>query len=166
MREVDDLVDLYFTSVGRNSKLLLNVPPTPEGVLHETDATRLRGMNEALTALFEDDLATGGRRTRTVTGPRAAVQEIDLGQSLEVGVADLREDVRAGQSVAGYRLEGLVDGSWRTLSLGLTIGYQKLDRWEPVPLLRLRLHVEDGWGTPPEVSVALFAGRSRDGAAR
>lgn len=166
VRSVDDLVGLFFTSVGRNSKLLLNVPPTPDGVFQETDATRLREMGEALTALFEDDLATGGRRTRTVTGPRTAVQEIDLGQSLEVGVADLREDVRAGQSVTGYRLEGLVDGSWRTLSLGLTIGYRKLDRWEPVPLLRLRLHVEDGWGTPPEVSVALFAGRSRDGAAR
>ena len=28
---VDNLVDLYFTSVGRNAKLLLNVPPTREG---------------------------------------------------------------------------------------------------------------------------------------
>jgi alpha-L-fucosidase len=28
VKTVDDLVDLYFTSVGRNSKLLLNVPPT------------------------------------------------------------------------------------------------------------------------------------------
>jgi len=158
VRSVDDLVGLFFTSVGRNSKLLLNVPPTPEGRFHEVDAARLRGMDEALTALLADDLAAGASGTRTVTGPRTAVQELDLGRSVPAGIVDLREDIRLGQSVAAYRLEGLADGTWRTLSRGLTIGYRKLDRWEPVPVRRLRLHVEDGWGAPPEVRVALHAG--------
>jgi alpha-L-fucosidase len=40
VRSVDALVNLYFRSVGRNAKLLLNVPPTRDGVLHPTDAER------------------------------------------------------------------------------------------------------------------------------
>ena len=48
MRPVENLVELFFTSVGRNSKLLLNVPPTREGLLHEVDVARLRGMRERL----------------------------------------------------------------------------------------------------------------------
>jgi len=163
VRSVDDLVGLFFTSVGRNSKLLLNVPPRPEGTFHEVDMARLRGMDEALAVLFEDDLAAGASRTRTVTGPRTAVQELDLGRAVSVGIADLREDVRVGQSVAAYRLEGFADGTWRTLSRGLTIGYRKLDRWEPAPLSRLRLHVEAGWGAPPVVRVALHAGKPTAG---
>jgi alpha-L-fucosidase len=164
VRSVDDLVGLFFTSVGRNSKLLLNVPPTPDGLFHDTDVARLRGMDEALGALFAEDLASGASRTRTVSGPRTAVQELDLRSAVSVGIADLREDIRNGQSIAAYRLEGLVDGNWRILSRGLTIGYRKLDRWEPVPLRRMRLHVEDGWGAPPEVRVALHAGRPTDDA--
>src|SRR4051812_35831740 len=48
VRTEDDLVQLYFTSVGRNAKLLLNVPPTRDGLLHETDAARLSGMHRRL----------------------------------------------------------------------------------------------------------------------
>src|SRR5690242_12364215 len=35
VRSVDNLVTLYETSVGRNGKLLLNVPPTRDGRLHD-----------------------------------------------------------------------------------------------------------------------------------
>lgn len=158
VRSVDGLVDLYFTSVGRNSKLLLNIPPTPDGLLHETDVRRLRGMRGALQDLFGHDLAAGAAHTRSVTGARTAVQELDLGRSVEVGLVDLAEDIRKGQSVAGYRVEGFAADGWRTLARGITIGYRKLERFDPVAVRRVRLHVEDGWDTPPEVSVALYTG--------
>ena len=57
VRSIDNLVDLYFTSVGRNSKLLLNVPPTRRGLLHDTDVARLAGMRARLDALFADDVS-------------------------------------------------------------------------------------------------------------
>src|SRR5262245_12781011 len=63
VKTVDQLVELYFLSVGRNSKLLLNVPPTRDGVLHETDVARLAALRERLDALFRTEL-TGGRALR------------------------------------------------------------------------------------------------------
>jgi alpha-L-fucosidase len=158
VRSVDNLVELYHTSVGRNSKLLLNVPPTPAGTLHETDVARLRGMHEALTSLFAEDLASGAANRRSDTGPRTAVQELDLGRRVTVGLVDLREDIERGQSVSGYRLEAETEGRWALLTRGQTIGYRKLDRFEPVSVRRLRLHVEDLVGTPPVVRVALYRG--------
>jgi alpha-L-fucosidase len=156
VRSVENLVDLFFTSVGRNSKLLLNVPPTPDGQLHATDAARLQGMHQALASLFAHDHAAGARSSRTVTDDRSAVQELDLGRTVELSVADLREDIRRGQTVSGYRLEGLVDGAWRELARGITIGYRKLDRFAPARVRRVRLRVQDQWGTPPEVALALY----------
>src|SRR5690606_13531433 len=60
VRSADDLVNIFFTSVGRNSKLLLNVPPARDGLLHATDVDRLNGMRTELDRLFATDLARGG----------------------------------------------------------------------------------------------------------
>ena len=46
VKSADTLLETYFTSVGRNSKLLLNVPPTRAGLLHETDVAQLRGRGQ------------------------------------------------------------------------------------------------------------------------
>jgi alpha-L-fucosidase len=90
VKTVDQLVGLYFTSVGRNSKLLLNVPPTREGLLHQTDAARLRAMSVQLDIIFRNDLAETHRVAWRSTGPRSAVADLDLGRIVTAGIADLR----------------------------------------------------------------------------
>jgi alpha-L-fucosidase len=166
VRSVDDLVDLFFASVGRNSKLLLNVPPTAAGLLPETDATRLRGMDEALGSIFARDLADGAPRTASTIRERSVSVGIDLGRTSRIAVSDLREDIHRGQSVVGYRLEGLVDGEWRVLVRGGTIGYRKLDRFGPIAVRHLRLTVEDGWGQTGPIRFAVYADGSPEGGRR
>jgi len=158
VKTVDQLVKLYFTSVGRNSKLLLNVPPTREGRLHETDVARLASMRERLTSLFKEDLAAGHRVIWRSTGARTAVAEIDLGRAVGVGMADFGEDIEHGQVIARYRLEGARGREWQTLSRGTTIGYRRLDRFPSQPVRRVRLHIEDAVAPPRPVRVALYAG--------
>jgi alpha-L-fucosidase len=139
VKTAEKLVDLYFTSVGRNSKLLLNVPPSREGLLHATDVERLSGMRTRLDALFARDLAP----------------QVRAGREATVAIADLREDIAQGQSVARYTLRGLVAGSWRVLSQGTTIGYRKLDRFQPVGVSGVRLEIEEAVGPSQPVRVAL-----------
>jgi alpha-L-fucosidase len=140
VKTVDELVDLYFTSVGRNSKLLLNVPPTREGLLHPTDVARLGAMRAKLDALFTRD----------------RLADITAGRTATVSLAALSEDITGGQSVARYALHGLVEGTWRVLSRGTTIGYKKLDRFEPVAASAVRLAIEESVGQRGPVRVALF----------
>ncbi|MBM3900330.1 MAG: alpha-L-fucosidase, partial [Gemmatimonadetes bacterium] len=102
VRTTEDLVDLYFTSVGRNSKLLLNVPPTPAGVLHPRDVESLRGMRAKLEALFAIDLAAGRRVQWRRTSARSGVASVQLAAPVTVAVLDLRERIADGQRVAGY----------------------------------------------------------------
>lgn len=159
VKTVDQLVNLYFTSVGRNSKLLLNVPPTRDGLLHDTDVARLTGMHARLATMFKDDGAKGRHVAWRATGMHTAVAEIDLGRSMTAGVASLAEDITYGQVVAKYTLEGADTGDWRPLSTGTTIGYRKLDRFAATPVRRVRLTVEHvvEW-TPKPVRVELYAG--------
>jgi alpha-L-fucosidase len=155
VRAADDLADLYFSSVGRNSKLLLNVPPTRDGLLHPTDVARLRGMHDRLTALFAEDLAAGARVTWRRAGERSAAAEVDLGRTVAVGIARLEEDITRGQAVARYALYGSDGGPWRVLSRGTTIGYAKLDRFESLQVRRARLVIEDAVGEAGPVAVRL-----------
>ena len=158
VKATEELVELYFTSVGRNSKLLLNVPPTREGLLHETDAGRLREMRIQLDLVFRNDLAERRDFSWRTTGPRSAVAELDLGRVVPVGLADLREDIRQGQRVARYRLEGSDGTGWATLTAGTTIGYRRLQRFDPRPVRRVRLLVDDAVAPPRPLRIALFSG--------
>lgn len=140
VKTVDDLVELYFHSVGRNSKLLLNVPPTREGLLHTTDVSHLGGMRERLDTMFADD----------------RFAEVDAGTAVTVSIADLKEDIVHGQSVARYTLRGRVEGTWRVISRGTTIGHRKLDRFEPVTLSAVRLDIDEAVGPTRQVRVAVY----------
>ncbi len=161
VRTVDQLVQLYFTSVGRNSKLLLNVPPTATGQLHPTDVARLAGMRAALDGIFQQDLVAGRHWSWRRTGPRSAQAEIAVGGAgagVQVGIADLREDIESGQRVARYTLDAHDGERWRTLSSGSTIGCRKLDRFPPQLVRRLRLRLEATIDTPRPLRIALHAG--------
>ncbi|HEX9691455.1 MAG TPA: alpha-L-fucosidase [Gemmatimonadales bacterium] len=157
VKSADRLVDLYFTSVGRNSKLLLNVPPTRAGLLHATDVARLAGMRRRLDTLLGEDLAAGRAASWLRTGGSTAVAEVDLGRFVEVSIADLREEIAHGQAVARYALEGMTRDGWRVLSRGTTIGYRKLDRLPGRSVRRVRLVVEDAIGPPEPVRIAVYS---------
>jgi alpha-L-fucosidase len=159
VRSVDNLLDLYFSSVGRNGKLLLNVPPTREGLLHTTHVAHLTAFRDRLSATFDVDLASRARHSWRATGPRTAVLDLDLGAPTGVGVARLEEDIAHGQSVARYTLSGAVGDDWRVLSRGTTIGYTKLDVFPAAPVRRVRLTIDDSLATPEQVVLRLYRPR-------
>jgi alpha-L-fucosidase len=161
VRSVDNLVDLYFSSVGRNSKLLLNVPPTSAGLLHDTDVARLAGTHARLGSMFEHDLATGAHTQWRTTGPRSAQLEIELKRGARADTIRLAEDITHGQAVARYSVQ-VQDGSrtgsspWPTITRDTTIGYARLDRFPLCDVSRLRVTIEDAVSTPRPLNARLY----------
>jgi alpha-L-fucosidase len=157
VRSIDNLTALYFSSVGRNGKLLLNVPPTRDGVLHPNDVAALTGFRESLSRTFANDVTNGAERAWRVTGARSAELTVELRRAMPVTIARLSEDITRGQIVANYTLQGAAeDGPWRDLTEGSTIGYAKLDRLERTTLRRLRVQVEGAATRPERVALRLF----------
>ena len=157
VRSVENLVNLYFSSVGRNGKLLLNVPPTRAGLLGEPDVRALRAFADSLHSTFADDLAAHAHRSWRVTGERTATLEVDLGTLADIGVVRLQEDITHGQRVSRYTLYAADAADWRVISRGTTIGYKKLDRLQPTRARRVRLAIEDAVDAPEPVRLALYA---------
>ena len=59
VKTVDQLLEIYYSSVGNGANLLLNIPPDRRGRIHEVDCQRLLGLKKVLDATFDDDLAQG-----------------------------------------------------------------------------------------------------------
>lgn len=159
VRSVDDLVNLYFTSVGRNSKLLLNVPPTREGLLHDVDVERLSQMRAALTSLFGWNLAASRRATWRRTG-RTAALDVDLGAVRRFSIVDLREPIARGQHVARFRViaSDAPSSEGRVIAAGTTIGYRRLLRLDaPVSARFVRVTVDEAVAAPERLTLGLYA---------
>jgi alpha-L-fucosidase len=92
-------------------------------------------------------------------GPRSSELLVDFGRPTAVSVVRLSENIERGQSVAAYRVDGRgSDGVWKELSRGTTIGYAKLDRFQPTQVWALRLSVEDATATPEPIGLKAFLG--------
>jgi alpha-L-fucosidase len=139
VRTAGELMDLYFSSVGRNAGLLLNVPPTREGRLHEVDVRRLTEFANRRERLFERDLTVGAARTASHDGRTLGLR---LPRAVEFDVVLAQEDIRHGQNVSAHHVEVRWQGQWRTVAEGTTIGWKRLHRVPPTPVTEIRLVIE------------------------
>lgn len=149
------MTDIYFGSVGRNSVLLLNVPPDTDGLLHATDVVRLREFRERVDAELPTDLARGAR-----VADSAGARTVDLGTAREVGRIRLAEDIRHGQQVEAFVVEAVVDGDWVRVASAGTIGASRiLLLHAPVRARRWRLRVTSARAAVHLAQFALYRSR-------
>ena len=175
VRQVDDLVDLYFRSVGRNGLLLLNLPPTPQGLIHPTDASRVTAYRNLIDRVFAKNLAQDAQVTadglpapvlvddcdhtywESTGAETVSVIDIRLQQPSEVGVISLQEAVKFGQRIAEWRIECIdLKGQATPVIRGTTIGYKRLLRIPPQKIAHLRLTIEHSFGPAILRGVGLF----------
>lgn len=154
-KSVNELTDIYFRSVGRNSVLLLNIPPDRQGRLPAADVARLREFRERIDAELPTDLAAHARVT---DGPDS--RTLDLGRPVEADRIRLAEDTRHGQQVEGYVVEAEVDGTWTTIATRGVIGASRILLLPaPVTARRWRLRVTATRSTPHLAEFRLYRSR-------
>ncbi|MGJ8488668.1 alpha-L-fucosidase, partial [Glaesserella parasuis] len=56
VKSADQIMDIYLKSVGRNANLLLNVPPTTRGKIHEKDSVALLDFATKREALLSKNI--------------------------------------------------------------------------------------------------------------
>jgi alpha-L-fucosidase len=155
VRSADSLMRLYFRSVGRNSKLLLNVPPTRDGLFHDRDVKALEAFDDQRRALFEHDVLAGGQ-VRKTGGATSAQLEVTLPAAVTFDTLRLEEHIEHGQHIANHRVDAEFDGRWRTIAWGTTIGNARLHSCAPTTTARLRVVAEFAYAPPSLARVAAF----------
>ncbi len=182
VKSPETLLDIHFSSVGRNSVLLLNVPPDRRGRIHENDAASLLGFRRLLDGIFKTNLAAGaGVRAsseagghpasaildgvalsfwRAREGAESATVEFDLGQEHAFDVVMLQENIRLGQRVEEFSLQAWDGKEWVTFAGGTTIGYKRLLRFAETSARKVRLIISKSRTEPTLAGFGLFRSRS------
>jgi alpha-L-fucosidase len=162
-KTMDELRDIYFRSVGRGQPLLLNVPPTPEGVIAQDFVDRVQEFGQAIRNSFRDNLVGGPGVVANASSERGslyrvgnvlnndtelfwAVEERDEERWLVVefpadvifDVLAISEHIALGQRVVRFACEVREKKHWRLLHSGQTIGAKRLLRSELVTAEAIR----------------------------
>jgi alpha-L-fucosidase len=166
VRTVQNLVDIYYQSVGRGANLLLNLPPDRRGRIHEIDAERLLGLRRTLDTTFATDLARGATVSASSVrgnhpdyaaahlvdgredtywasddGVTQASLTVELPRPVTFDQVVLQEHIELGQRVQSWVVEVEREGAWTPLCHGATIGHQRWQRFPAVTASRLRLRI-------------------------
>jgi alpha-L-fucosidase len=182
VRSAENLVDLYYSSVGRGASLLLNLAPDRRGRIPDPDVNSLREFRRSVDATFTRDFARGarasansargndlrfspanvvdGRRdTYWSTPDQATTPELvlDLNREVTFNVVRLREFLPLGQRVEAFALDTWRDGQWQEFTHGTSIGNCRLIRGASVTTSKVRLRVTKAPVCPAIAELGLFA---------
>ncbi len=151
VKSPEQLIDLYYKSVGRGASLLLNVPPNRKGQLSAEDVSALRGFQKLREAAMNVNLAAGAAvkvSGKTLTCRLKARQTVDL--------LRLRERTELGQRIERVEIEAGLSGKWSDAGSVTSVGACRLVRFPTALTLdALRLKITSS-AAPKLDEVALF----------
>lgn len=149
---LDQLIEIYYRSVGRGANLLLNLTPDRSGLIPAADVARVEEFGDEVRRRFGRSLAETHGTGTTV--------ELKLKQPARVDHVVLQEEISRGERVREYALEGLTQGKWALLGRGTAIGQMRMQPLEPHTLEALRLRCTRAAGRPTIRRLAVFATNS------
>jgi len=148
LKSVDQLMDMYYKSVGHGAVLLLNQTPDTTGLIPETDAKRGAEFGAEIKRRLGSSIAeTTGRGNQV---------ELKLPRPTKIDHVVIMEDITQGERIREYVVEGQVDGKWQKLSSGTAVGHKKIDRIKPATVHTIRLRVIQSAAKPTIRKLAAY----------
>ena len=165
VKSLETLLDIWYRTVGGNSRLLLNIPPDKRGLFHETDVERLKQMGDYIRNTFAVNLAENAIFTADKTngydlpenmktdsyntfykpfdGDNEVIINIKLDSPKSVSHIVIKECIPYSQRIEKYEIEALIDGKWINLNTGTTVGYKRIAKFDPVLTDEIRIRILD-----------------------
>ena len=177
------LVDLYYSSVGRGASFLLNLPPDRRGRIPDPDVESLRGFRRIIDGTFTTNRAAGARVTAsnwrggrdrrfapgnvldgsrltywaTDDDVRGPALMLDLGKAVSFNVVRVREHLPLGQRVESIGVDMWQNGAWAEFGAATSIGNCRLIRGPRITTSRVRLRITRAAVCPAISEFGLFS---------
>lgn len=183
-KSLDELLHIYYTSVGRNSLLLLNVPPDRRGLIAAEDSIRLLEFRGALDSIFSTDLAQkgvidasntrGGWRGKAFRASNLLDSDFDsywttddsvltpvltltFEQPVTFNRVMLQEYISLGQRIEKFCIAYTdTDGRCHRLTEGTTVGYKRILLTPTVTARQVQIKIEKSMACPVLNRIGLF----------
>jgi len=187
VKSPQELVDIYYKSVGRNSVLLLNLPPDERGLIHEHDVDSLKAFKKIIYETFSVNLAEGANVTannyrsndedfcpekvldndlKTYWATDDPVIPAELTVSFDeekrFDRIMIQEPVHLGQRIIKFQIEVQHNNEWQRVYEGTTIGYKRLIRINPVKASKVKLKILQANNTVAISNFGLFLSSDKE----
>jgi len=142
-------MQVYYETIGRGSGLIVNLTPDQRGLIPDDLVAAARETGDEIRSRFSNPIAQSESPdpAQTIRFKRAQLFDHIV----------LMEELSDGQKIAGYIIEAEVDGKWKVLSEGQTIGHKRIEHCDPVTATALRFTVTESLTENAEMrKIALF----------
>ena len=167
------LVELYYNSIGRNGNMILNLPVDRRGLVNEIDEKSLLEFARIIRKELANDLAKGKMVTAsnvreksksyaarnavdgdnktywaTDDGVTNATLTLDFKKNTTFNRVLLREYIALGQRVKAFTVDAYQNGSWKEVAKATTIGNKRILRIPSTTASKIRIHITDSKACP------------------
>jgi alpha-L-fucosidase len=132
---LDQLLEIYYRSVGHGTQLLINIPADRRGLLPDADAGRAREFGDEIRRRF-------GRCVAETHGSGESLT-LEIPTPARIDHVILQEDCSTGQRIRAYKLEARAQGNWQPLGTGTAIGHKRIQPVAPAVMDAVRLTVSE-----------------------
>jgi len=148
MKSVDQLMKIYYASVGRGCVLLLNATPDTTGGIPESHVRRYQEFGQAIQNIYANK--------KGETSGRGKMLELRFEHPTRINHVVTMEAIHHGHIARAYTLEVLRNSAWKKLVDGSSIGYKKIDVMDTAEVEGLRLVVTEAADEPVIKSFAAY----------
>ncbi len=165
------LCDLYYNSVGRNSLFLLNIPPNKKGLLADTDVLTIKTFKQIIDETFRNNLIPKTYENSPLLDKNLATDKplktsesmvIDLGKNQTFDRILLQENIAKGQMAENILLEYWNGSAWKELARCSTIGHKRLLKTDPTTSNQIRITINQALGVVNLAEIGLFKASSKE----
>lgn len=126
---LDQLMSIYYKSVGRGGLLLLNATPDTTGLIPATHVDLYREFGYKIRERFDKPIAQkSGKNNATIFFEKPTV----------VNHAVICEDIAKGQRIQEYTIQGFDKGNWFDIVKGLSVGNKRIESFDAVTVEAIR----------------------------
>lgn len=127
-KTLEQLMNIYRSSVGRNAVLLLNVPPNREGLFADADVLRLEEFGREIRETFTINRLGAFDPDDPAVNVAEGVYERLLDEPVTFDTFDIRENIDLGQLVESFRVEARDPGTgvWSKIASAGNIGNRRI----------------------------------------
>jgi alpha-L-fucosidase len=127
------MLQAYYETIGRGSGLLVNLTPDQRGLIPENLVVAAKEFGSEINRRFSNPIASSNSKDPLqvirFSGPKTFDHVVTM------------EDLQDGQKIGNYIIEAEIEGQWRVIVEGQTVGHKRIDQFQPVTATALRFTV-------------------------
>lgn len=179
VRSLEELIRIYYNSVGGNATFLLNVPPTDEGLFHENDVRRLEEIGNYLKKSFSDNILkyatvtanseSGEHKVNNIItdnydsfytpteGVANPVITVKFNHPVKLGNIVLKENILYSQRIESFSVDINENGFFKTIYNGTVVGYKRIVKVNGIKTDCIRIRITDSRKEPTLAFLGIYS---------